>query len=69
MWEELDKGFMAYDLYDEPRKGMETYSQMILLGRPSTPEDLVGTAAFLASSDSDYITGQTLLVDGGMVLN
>jgi NAD(P)-dependent dehydrogenase (short-subunit alcohol dehydrogenase family) len=29
------------------------------------PEDLTGTALFLASSDSNYITGQTILVDGG----
>jgi meso-butanediol dehydrogenase/(S,S)-butanediol dehydrogenase/diacetyl reductase len=31
-------------------------------------EDLVGTALFLASPDSDYITGQVLMADGGMVL-
>ena len=32
------------------------------------PEDLVGTAVFLASSDSDLITGQTIIVDGGEVM-
>jgi 3-oxoacyl-[acyl-carrier protein] reductase/(S)-1-phenylethanol dehydrogenase len=31
------------------------------------PEDLVGTMSFLASSDADFMTGQTLYVDGGMV--
>ena len=31
------------------------------------PADLVGTAIFLASSDSDFITGQTIIVDGGHV--
>jgi meso-butanediol dehydrogenase/(S,S)-butanediol dehydrogenase/diacetyl reductase len=40
----------------------------ILLGRVSTPADLAGTGVFLASSDSDYITGQVIMVDGGMVL-
>ena len=35
------------------------------LKRDETPEDLVGTLIFLASSDSDFITGQTLAVDGG----
>jgi NAD(P)-dependent dehydrogenase (short-subunit alcohol dehydrogenase family) len=35
--------------------------------RGETPEDLVGTAIFLASPDSDFITGQVLCVDGGSV--
>ena len=35
--------------------------------RREYPEDLVGTAVFLASSDSDFITGQVLCVDGGSV--
>jgi meso-butanediol dehydrogenase/(S,S)-butanediol dehydrogenase/diacetyl reductase len=38
------------------------------MGRPEVPEDLVGMAVFLASSDSDYITGQSYQVDGGMVM-
>jgi 3-oxoacyl-[acyl-carrier protein] reductase len=33
--------------------------------RSQTPEDLVGTAIFLCSSESDFMTGQTLVVDGG----
>ncbi len=39
------------------------------LARTETPEDVVGAVAFLASSDSDFITGQTLVVDGGEVLH
>ncbi|MBT5049754.1 MAG: SDR family oxidoreductase [Rhodospirillaceae bacterium] len=35
--------------------------------RPEVPEDLVGAAVFLASSDSDFITGQVLCIDGGSV--
>ena len=38
------------------------------LPRRITPEDLVGTFVFLASDDSDPITGQTIVVDGGWVL-
>ncbi len=41
---------------------------MILMKRYSYPEDIVGTAAFLASPDSDYMTGQLLMIDGGMVI-
>lgn len=37
--------------------------------RPSTPDDLAGTIIFLASDDSDFITGQTILVDGGSALH
>jgi NAD(P)-dependent dehydrogenase (short-subunit alcohol dehydrogenase family) len=37
--------------------------------RDAYPEDLVGTLVFLASSDSDFITGQSIVVDGGSVNN
>ncbi len=38
------------------------------LKKPLQPEDLTGTAVFLASSDSDMMTGQVLVVDGGMIM-
>ena len=37
--------------------------------RDAYPEDLTGTLVFLASSDSDFITGQSIVVDGGAVNN
>jgi NAD(P)-dependent dehydrogenase (short-subunit alcohol dehydrogenase family) len=37
--------------------------------RDQQPEDLVGTVVFLASAASDFISGQTLIVDGGMAMN
>lgn len=40
----------------------------VLLGRPAQPTDLLGLALFLASSDSDYMTGQTIQIDGGSIL-
>lgn len=40
----------------------------IPMGREGYPSDIVGAAIFLASEASDFITGQTLLVDGGMTL-
>ncbi len=39
------------------------------LKRSETPEDLVGTAVFLCSSDSDFMTGQTMVVDGGLQMH
>ena len=35
--------------------------------RDEYPQDLTGTLIFLASADSDFVTGQTLAVDGGSV--
>jgi meso-butanediol dehydrogenase / (S,S)-butanediol dehydrogenase / diacetyl reductase len=41
----------------------------IPMRRPETPEDLTGIAVFLGSADSDYITGQSFHVDGGLAMN
>ena len=46
--------------------GLETIHDQITLKRLSKPEDVANVVGFLASSDSDYITGQTIIVDGGM---
>ncbi|MEX2804934.1 acetoin reductase [Streptococcus sp. H31] len=45
---------------------LQQFSQTITLGRLSEPEDVAAGVAFLAGSDSDYMTGQTLEIDGGM---
>ncbi len=44
------------------------YEKKTPLGRMATPEDLVGTVLFLASSDARYITGQNISVDGGFTV-
>ncbi|MCQ9367167.1 acetoin reductase [Brevibacterium sp. 91QC2O2] len=41
----------------------------IALGRIETPDDVAGVVSFFASDNADYVTGQTLLVDGGMLYN
>ena len=38
------------------------------LGRMGLPSDVANVCLFLASKDADYVTGQTLLVDGGMIM-
>jgi NAD(P)-dependent dehydrogenase (short-subunit alcohol dehydrogenase family) len=39
------------------------------LKREQTPDDLIGALIFLAAADSDFITGQTLVVDGGSAMH
>jgi meso-butanediol dehydrogenase / (S,S)-butanediol dehydrogenase / diacetyl reductase len=68
LWDQLNREFMEKGITAEPDQAINDFSTDILLGRYSTPRDIVGVTTFLASSDSDYITGQTVMVDGGMVL-
>ncbi len=48
-------------------KLIKKYVDGIALGRAQTPDDVAALVAFLASEDSDYITGQSILTDGGIV--
>lgn len=50
-------------------KQRERAGQEKALKRVQTPEDLTGAVIFFASSDSDFITGQTLVVDGGSCMH
>ncbi len=62
-------GFISTDMTDKlNEKQKEAITSQIPLKRLGTPEDVAKVAAFLASEDSDYITGQVLSVDGGMVM-
>jgi 3-oxoacyl-[acyl-carrier protein] reductase len=56
---------MTAAMTEEARTAM---SGMIPLERLGTPKDIAGVVAFLASEHASYITGQTLVVDGGMVM-
>jgi 3-oxoacyl-[acyl-carrier protein] reductase len=62
-------GFVATDmtagLSDEIKK---TLHAKIPLGKTGTPEDIANAVVFLASAEASYITGQTLCVDGGIVM-
>jgi meso-butanediol dehydrogenase/(S,S)-butanediol dehydrogenase/diacetyl reductase len=68
LWDQLNREFVEKGITSEPDQAINEFSTDILLGRYSTPKDIVGVTTFLASADSDYITGQTVMVDGGMVL-
>lgn len=66
MWVEIDKRFA--EITGAPIGATyRKYVEGIALGRAQTPEDVAAFVSFLAGSDSDYMTGQAPLVDGGLV--
>ncbi len=68
MWETVDGLFAKYEgLAKGEKKRM--VGEAVPLGRMGAPHDIAGLAAFLASEQSSYITGQTINVDGGNVLS
>jgi 3-oxoacyl-[acyl-carrier protein] reductase len=47
---------------------IEAMAAMVPLGRLGTPDDVANAALFLASDEAAYITGTTIIVDGGQIL-
>lgn len=64
MWTEVDALFARYENRPLGEK-RRLVGEAVPLGRMGLPADLTGAALFLASGDADYITAQTLNVDGG----
>jgi 3-oxoacyl-[acyl-carrier protein] reductase len=62
-------GFIETDMtHALPSEARASLLEEIALGRLGRPEDVAGTVLFLASDLAGYITGQVLVVDGGMVI-
>ncbi len=55
--------------YESRMSALDVMIARRCLKRLERAEDLVGTAIFLASSDSELITGQTIVVDGGDIMH
>lgn len=68
MWEQVDQDLMDIGAAERPGQAMEEFSADILKGRVAKPQDITGTTTFLAAPDSDYMTGQIVMIDGGMTL-
>ena len=66
MWVEIDRRFA--EITGAPVGATyKKYVEGIALGRAQTPEDVAAFVSFLAGPDSDYMTGQAPLIDGGLV--
>ncbi|MGF6241992.1 D-sorbitol dehydrogenase (acceptor) [Paraburkholderia sp. GAS38] len=64
MWRDVDALFARYENRPVGEK-KRLVGEAVPLGRMGRPSELTGAAVFLASADADYITAQTLNVDGG----
>jgi glucose 1-dehydrogenase len=49
-------------------EALEALLELIPYGRAGSPEDIARVAVWLASDQADYVTGSTIVVDGGMTL-
>jgi NAD(P)-dependent dehydrogenase (short-subunit alcohol dehydrogenase family) len=67
MWEQIDREWGALDGLGQG-EAWKRRIRGIPLGRPERADDVANVVAFLAGPDSDYMTGQALNVDGGIVM-
>jgi meso-butanediol dehydrogenase / (S,S)-butanediol dehydrogenase / diacetyl reductase len=67
MWEQIDREWGGLEGRG-PGEAWKRRIRGIPLGRPERPEDVASVVAFLAGPDSDYMTGQAINVDGGLVM-
>ena len=68
MWVGLNEDIRA--IHDQPADAdpMRDFATGTLIGRPAAPEELAPFLVYLASPESDYMTGQMYMVDGGQIL-
>ncbi len=68
MWDQIDRDRGRVTGVG-PGESMKAFVDKVPLRRAGSTQDVAGAVAFLCSSDADYITGQTLNVDGGFEMN
>jgi meso-butanediol dehydrogenase / (S,S)-butanediol dehydrogenase / diacetyl reductase len=68
MWVGLNEDIRA--IHDQPNEAdpMREFAAGTLIGRPASPDELAPFLVYLASPESDYMTGQMYMVDGGQIL-
>jgi meso-butanediol dehydrogenase / (S,S)-butanediol dehydrogenase / diacetyl reductase len=68
MWDLIDEK-LAEHMGVQKGEALEQYSELIALGRVEEPEDVAAFVSYLASHDSDYMTGQSVMIDGGIIFS
>jgi len=68
VWDQIDRDRSRL-MGVPPGEALKAFVEKVPLRRAGTPEDMAGAVAFLCSPDADYITGQTLNVDGGFEMD
>lgn len=68
MWTLIDEKMGPY-LNMGKGEVLKEYTKLITAGRVSVPEDVACFVSYLASNDADYMTGQSVMIDGGIIMN
>jgi meso-butanediol dehydrogenase/(S,S)-butanediol dehydrogenase/diacetyl reductase len=68
MWVGLNEDIRAIHGQDAKADPMREFATSTLIGRPASPAEIVPFLVYLASAESDYMTGQMYMVDGGQIL-
>ncbi|MFI0816288.1 SDR family NAD(P)-dependent oxidoreductase [Streptomyces sp. NPDC021098] len=68
MWRQIDQEWSATEGWAEG-EAWQRRTAVVPLGRPQTPDDVAGLALYLCSPDSDYMTGQAVNIDGGLIMS
>jgi meso-butanediol dehydrogenase/(S,S)-butanediol dehydrogenase/diacetyl reductase len=66
MWDYIDEKIAELQGLQKG-EAIAKFSELITLGRVQTPEDVAQFVSYLASPDSDYMTGQSVMIDGGVL--
>jgi meso-butanediol dehydrogenase/(S,S)-butanediol dehydrogenase/diacetyl reductase len=69
MWELIDEGIGAIQGLGKGEAMKQFADALITLGRVETPDDVAAFVSYLASKDSDYMTGQSVMIDGGIIFS
>ena len=68
MWDLIDEE-LAKHMGLQKGEALKQYSELITLGRVEELEDVAAFVSYLASRDSDYMTGQSVMIDGGIIFS
>ena len=68
MWQRMDRDWTALQGVPQGQAWQQRVAA-VPMGRAQTPDDVADLAMFLASPAADYMTGQSINVDGGLMMN